>query len=101
MLWLYILGLVLLVGSEINALLEHYSPHGKRKGEKEEGDRPGGSPRQELEGKSRLGTRGGRPRLVPLVLAALVAAIAERSLRGRREGFRRPRQPKRNGTERD
>lgn len=36
MLWLNILGLVTLVGSEVNALLEHYSPEGKRKGEKVE-----------------------------------------------------------------
>lgn len=46
MLWLNIMGLVLLLGSEINALLEHYSPDGKRKGEKEEaphaGDKRGG-----------------------------------------------------------
>jgi membrane protein len=34
MLWLYIAGLVLLIGSEINALLEHYHPEGKSKGEK-------------------------------------------------------------------
>ena len=34
MLWLYIAGFVILVGSEINALLEHHSPYGKRKGEK-------------------------------------------------------------------
>jgi membrane protein len=44
MLWLYIAGLVILIGSEINALLEHYSAKGKRKGEKKEGERRGGSP---------------------------------------------------------
>jgi membrane protein len=37
MLWLYIAGLVILIGSEINALLEHYSSKGKRKGEKDPG----------------------------------------------------------------
>ena len=36
MLWLQILGLVLLLGSEINALVEHYSPEGKSKGQKQE-----------------------------------------------------------------
>ena len=36
MLWLNILGLFTLVGSEVNALLEHYSPEGKHKGEKAE-----------------------------------------------------------------
>jgi membrane protein len=41
MLWLYIAGLVILIGSEINALLEHYSSKGKRKGEKKEGNRRG------------------------------------------------------------
>jgi len=35
MLWLYIAGLVLLLGSEINSLIEHYSPEGKAKGEKQ------------------------------------------------------------------
>ena len=40
MLWLYIAGVVILLGSEINALVEHYSPRGKLKGEKKEGERP-------------------------------------------------------------
>nr|WP_111298525.1 YihY/virulence factor BrkB family protein [Paracoccus saliphilus] len=34
MFWLYIAGFVMLVGSEINVLLEHHSKNGKRKGEK-------------------------------------------------------------------
>lgn len=37
MLWLYITGLVILLGSEVNALMEHYSPEGKVKGEKAPG----------------------------------------------------------------
>lgn len=41
MLWLYITGLVLLLGSEINALIEHYAPDGKEKGEKVEGQHGG------------------------------------------------------------
>jgi membrane protein len=38
MLWLYIAGLVILVGSEINVLMEDRSATGKRKGEKKEPD---------------------------------------------------------------
>jgi membrane protein len=41
--WLYIAGLVLLIGSEINALVEHYSPEGKSKGQKNEPRSEGGS----------------------------------------------------------
>lgn len=33
MLWLNIMGLVVLLGSEVNALIEHYSAEGKEKGE--------------------------------------------------------------------
>jgi membrane protein len=36
MLWLNITGYVILIGSEINSLIEHYSPQGKQKGQKEE-----------------------------------------------------------------
>jgi membrane protein len=37
MLWLNIAGYVILLGSEVNALVEHYNPQGKNKGEKQEG----------------------------------------------------------------
>jgi membrane protein len=36
MLWLYITGLVLLLGSEINVVIEHHHPEGKRRGERRE-----------------------------------------------------------------
>jgi membrane protein len=36
MLWLNITGYVILLGSEVNALTEHYNPEGKNKGEKKE-----------------------------------------------------------------
>jgi membrane protein len=35
MLWLYVMGLVLLVGSEINSVWEHHQPSGKSKGQRE------------------------------------------------------------------
>jgi len=44
MLWLYIAGLVILVGSEINVLLEHYRAAGQRKGEQQAGTRRGDDP---------------------------------------------------------
>jgi hypothetical protein len=39
MLWLFIAGLTLLLGAEVNALVEHHSPDGKDKGEKVEGQK--------------------------------------------------------------
>ena len=45
MLWLYIAGLVILVGSEVNVLVEHYSPEGKAKGERVEGEAAAGNVR--------------------------------------------------------
>lgn len=38
-LWLYVTGFVLLLGSEINALVEHYSAEGKEKGERGPGQK--------------------------------------------------------------
>ncbi|MEO7243171.1 MAG: YihY/virulence factor BrkB family protein [Variovorax sp.] len=38
MLWLYIAGVTILIGSEINALIEHHSAEGKEKGEKAPGE---------------------------------------------------------------
>lgn len=39
LLWLYIAGLVILIGSEVNVLIEHRHPEGKKKGQKEEPER--------------------------------------------------------------
>ena len=39
LLWFYISGLVILVGAEMNAEIEHASPHGKDPGEKVEGQK--------------------------------------------------------------
>jgi membrane protein len=39
MLWFYLSGLAILVGAEMNAEIEHASPHGKNAGEKVPGER--------------------------------------------------------------
>jgi membrane protein len=41
MLWFYISGLAILAGAEMNAEIEHASPHGKDKGEKVPGEKEG------------------------------------------------------------
>jgi membrane protein len=40
LLWFYISGLAILVGAELNAEIEHASPHGKNPGEKVSGEKP-------------------------------------------------------------
>jgi membrane protein len=39
LLWLYLSGLVVIVGAEMNAEIEHASEHGKARGEKRPGQR--------------------------------------------------------------
>lgn len=48
MLWLNLMGVITLVGSEINALIEHYSPEGKKKGETVAGIKQAPDPKKEL-----------------------------------------------------
>ncbi len=49
MFWLYIAGLVILFGSEVNVLVESYAPRGKERGEKVPGQKDGRpAPRPEL-----------------------------------------------------
>lgn len=78
MLWLYIAGLVMLLGSEINALVEHYAPEGKEKGEKVEGQNAG--PRQLAANKS-----AGIPGAQPGSSTRTVATETERRAEGRTE----------------
>ena len=57
MLWLYITGLVIIVGAEMNAEIEHASPHGKEPGEKVPGQPKKIGPRaaREFEERKRSG----------------------------------------------
>lgn len=47
MMWLYIAGLVMLVGSEVNVLVEHHSPEGKSIGERAPGQPAGQRPHRQ------------------------------------------------------
>ena len=61
MLWFYISALALLFGSELNAEIEHASPHGKAPGEKVPGERKKIGPRaaRAFEEQQRRGTATG------------------------------------------
>jgi membrane protein len=77
MLWLYISGLAILVGAELNAEIEHASPYGKDPGEKIPGERRKIGPAAARAYRERLGKRSSRtvpsptvPRPAPALEAA-------------------------------
>lgn len=55
MLWFYISGLVLLTGAEMNAEIEHASPHGKSAGEKAPGGKKKSGRRPSARGRNSSG----------------------------------------------
>ncbi len=67
LLWLYITGVVLLVGAELNAEIEHASPYGKNPGEKKPGERRkiGIAAQRAWEDLERRAKAGGTPSLSP------------------------------------
>ena len=89
MLWLYIVGLVILLGSEINALVEHYNPEGKVKGERQEGNHPGGALHAEGDDDDsasgrpdrRPATGSDRRGVAPLLLFGIFTALTSRRRR--------------------
>ena len=61
MLWFYISGLVILIGAEMNAVIEHASPYGKAPGEKVPGQKRKIGPAAMREWLARQRTHGGKP----------------------------------------
>ena len=99
MLWFYISSLAILVGAEMNAEIEHASPHGKNPGEKVPGDRkklgaraaralesPGPGARQPAAGKGprpavpppAIAPAAGMARYLPGIAAYVVTWVARR-----------------------
>jgi membrane protein len=70
MLWLYMSGLAILFGAELNAEIEHASPHGKNPGEKVPGQKRMIGPRAARAGKARQGSGGPPRRPAPAPAAA-------------------------------
>ncbi len=87
LLWFYISGLAILVGAELNAEIEHASPHGKDPGEKVPGQKKKIGAAAARAYKERLATQG-RPSAMPVVAPQPVAAFqGERSRSDRKLGI--------------
>jgi membrane protein len=97
LLWLYLSGLVVIVGAEMNAEIEHASPHGKEPGEKVPGQRKtiGARAAREFRDRRRAGERQPAPVLRPrrgwgtaafaraaVLLSGAVSALFGRRVRG-------------------
>ena len=74
LLWFYISGLAILVGAELNAEIEHASPHGKAPGEKVPGQKKKIGVAAARAYKERL-TKHGRPSAMPVVSPQPVAVF--------------------------
>jgi membrane protein len=77
LLWFYISGLVILLGAELNAVVEHASPHGKDPGEKVPGQKRKIGPAAMRAWIARRRARGGKPPSVEEVKHAPEIGVAE------------------------
>jgi membrane protein len=84
LLWFYISGLAILIGAELNAEIEHASPHGKDPGEKVPGQKKKIGAAAARAYKERLATQG-RPSAMPVVVPQPVAAFQAESTRSDRK----------------
>ena len=78
LLWFYISGLVILIGAEMNAVIEHASPHGKEPGEKVPGQKRSIGPGAMRAWLARRRARGDKPPSAADVKAITDARTSQR-----------------------